>query len=302
MKPVKLKISIVILSISFIMILSNNVFPREFDFLPIDIHKISTYNTNRVVYQRIEKYTTLSKDNSYEVLLIIKEQNMFLMMDGFDGAADLPDRKKRIELLKLYDDKGGDLIWTNKINGKPDYIMTTERRKPAMINANEEFVATNFGNFYKAIREKFISEHVQKYHQILRNRSDSDFYLERKPILKIYYDSVTPKEQEKYYTLVKVRSSDDTMYTCEDADGDGVTETFLVHASDGFNWGIKSGPNLIFINKNTDKDVEVLIGKLANEAVFGSVEDEKIIIETFPKEKDISDMIKWLTPLDQNLK
>ena len=92
------------------------------------------------------------------------------------------------------------------------------------------------------------------------------------------------------------------MYSCEDADGDGVTETFIVNGRDGFDWGYKSGPNLLFIYKNTDKDTETLIGKLANEAVSGSVEDEKEMIETFPKEKDIDDLIKWLTPKDPNIK
>jgi len=223
-------------------------------------------------------------------------------MDGYDSVYDAKTRKFKAELQKLYGENESDLIWTNKINGKPDFIQILDRRTQVMMNANEEFVSVNFGVFYKSIRDKFIKEHVDKFHQIMRNRREADFYIEQKPLRRSLYVEEMTKYVDKFYTFVRAKAYDGTMYTCEDADGDGVTETFIVHARDGFDWGYKSGPNLIFIYKNTDKDIETLIGKLANEAVYGNVEDEKQMIETFPKEKVIDDLIKWLTPKDPNAK
>ena len=40
-----------------------------------------------------------------------------------------------------------------------------------------------------------------------------------------------------------------TVYYAEDADGDGITETFTVESRDGFQWGFKSGPNVVCIDQ-----------------------------------------------------
>ena len=285
-----------------IIFLSLGMYSRKYDFLPIDASKISNYDNDRVVFQRVEKYIDLSRDSSFESLLIIKDRKMFLMTDGYDSPYDAKSRKVKAEIQKLYSEQESDIVWTNKINGKPDYIQIMDRRAQVMNNGNEEFVSTNFGTFYKSIRDKFIKEHVDKFHQIMRNRREADFYIDRKALPRPIYLEEVSKYEDKLYTFVKARSADGSMYSCEDTDGDGVTETFIVNARDGFNWGYKSGPDIIFIFKNTDKDIETLIGKLANEAVFGSVEDEKEMVETFPKDKDISDLIKWLTPKEQYIK
>jgi hypothetical protein len=286
----------------FIMLFTFGVISREFGYLPINLSKVTTYANDRVVFQRIEKFSDLSKDHSFESLLIIKKSKMYLFMDGYDSEYTAKARKVKIILQKVYGENEADLVWTNKINGKPDYIQITDRHSQVMLNTNEEFVSTNFGAFYKSIRDKFIREHISKFHQLMRNRQESNFYVEVKMLPRPLYLTDFMKYPDKFYIFAKARAVDGTTYTCEDADGDGVTETFLVEGHDGFNWGYQSGPNLICIYKNTDKDIETLIGKLANESVYGSVEDEKEMIGSFPKEKDIDDLIKWLTPKDPNIK
>jgi hypothetical protein len=286
----------------FILLSAIGLFSREFDYLPLEALKVSTYNNDRVVFQRVEQSNNLLSDNSFEALLIIKDRKMYMMMDGRDSTSDAKLRKLKVEAQKIYGENEADLIWTNKINGKPDFIQVIDRRTQVMLNANEEFVSTNFGAFYKSIRDKYIKEHVDKFRQIMRNRREADFYIEMTPLRRSLYAADLAVSKVKYYTFVRAKAYDGTMYTCEDADGDGVTETFIVDGKDGFDWGYKSGPSLLFIYKNTDKDTETLIGKLANEAVSGSVEDEKEMIETFPKERDIDALIKWLTPKDPNIK
>jgi hypothetical protein len=274
----------------------------EYFFKPIDLSKISNYETDRVVFQHIEHFRDLSSDPSMEALLVIKDRKMFLLMDGYDNPFDAKARKFKAESRNTYTEKEQDQVWTNKINGKPDFIQIMDRRSPIMMNANEEYVSQNFGAFYKSIRDKFIMEHVEKYRQILRNRKDAGMYIVRKRLPRPMAAADAEDYNDRFYTSAKAKASDGTMYICEDADGDGVTETFIATLRDGFNWGYKSGPDLIIILKNTDKDIETLIGKLTNEALNGSVEDEKMMIETFPKEKDISDLVKWLTPKDPNSK
>ena len=302
MKQQKRRIFIIALLFCFILLSAVGLFSREFDFIPLDALKVSTYNSDRVVFQRIEQTSNLLQDNSFEALLIIKDRKMYMIMDGRDSGADAKLRKLKVEAERIYGQNESDLIWTNKMNGKPDFIQVTDRRTQVMLNANEEFVSTNFGAFYKSIRDKYIKEHVDKFRQIMRNRKEADFYIELKPLRRTLYAEDLAMSKVKYYTFVRAKAYDGTLYTCEDEDGDGVTETFIVNGRDGFDWGYKSGPNLLFIYKNTDKDTETLIGKLANEAVSGSVEDEKEMIETFPKERDIDDLIKWLTPKDPNIK
>jgi hypothetical protein len=302
MKLNKQWISISALIFVIVMLCTICLFSRQFDFSPINVQKISTYDNDRVVFQHIEKFIDISQDNSYEELLVIKDRKSFLLSDGYDDPYAAKVRRWKASIQNQYGENEYDLVWTNKMNGKPDYIEIWDRKVQVMKNANEEFVSSNFGTFYKSIRDKFIKEHVDKFHQILRNRREADIFVDRKVLPRPIYIEDMNKFVDKFYTFVKARAYDGTVYSCEDADGDGITETFMVSAKDGFSWSYKSGPDLIFIYKNTDKGIETLIGKLANEVVFGNVEDEKDMIETFPKEKDINDMIKRLTPKDPNIK
>ena len=198
MKQQKRRILIITLLFSFILLSTIGVFSREFDFLPLDALKVSTYNNDRVVLQRIEKSNNLLQDNSFEALLIIKDRKMYMMMDGRDSTSDAKIRKLKVESQKLYGENEADLIWTNKINGKPDFIQLIDRRTPFMLNANEEFVSTNFGAFYKSIRDKYIKEHVDKFRQIMRNRREADFYFELKPIRHTLYADDVTKSTVKY--------------------------------------------------------------------------------------------------------
>jgi hypothetical protein len=285
-----------------VMLGAVNLFSRNFDFTPINPLKVSSYDNERVAFQHIEKNIDITRDNSFESLLVVKDRKMFLLIDGYDDPHEATIRRWKSVMRNENSENDFDIVWPSKINTKPDFVEIYDRRTLIMKNFNEEFVTSNFGTFYKSIRDKFIKEHVDKLHQILRNRKEADIFIDRKPLPRPIYIEDISKYNDKYYTYVKARAYDGTIYACEDSDGDGVTETFTVTAKDGFNWGYKSGPDLIFIYKNTDKDIETLIGKLANEVVFGNVDDEKEMIQTFPKEKDIAELIKWITPKDPNVK
>lgn len=300
MKSLKQYVILFTLIPILIIVFSVCVFSREFEFTPINTSKVSNYENDRVVFQHIEKFTKHTTDNCFESLLIIKNKKMYLLMDGYDNPYDAKTRKWKVSLESLYAEKEDEAMWINRINGKPDFIQVLERHAEMMKNTNEEYVSANFGSFYKTIRDKFIKEHVDKFRQIMRDRRDSDFYIDRKahPV-PVNIKDVT-KYTDKFYTFARAKAFDGTMYSCEDEDGDGITETFIASLGDTFHWGYNSGPDLIIIYKNTDKDIETLIGKLANESVFGSVEGEKSMIEDFPKEKDISDLIKWITPMNPN--
>ena len=270
---------------------------KEKDFEIINVDMLSRYDEDRVAYQRIEKYIDPLKDPSVEALLIIQDKKTYLMLDGYDALSNVQLNRLNSAVQNKYmlDEE----YWPNNINGKPDYVRTVYRRSDLLVNANEEFVTTNFGAFYRSVRDKLLTKHVEKFRNLMRNRGESDMHIIKKPLPMGIYLTDEERKKAKIAISAKAKAKDETIYYCEDADGDGVTETFWVHSIDGFDWGYKSGPNIIFIYNNKDKDIETIIGKLANESVNGSVEDEKEVIKTFPKERDINDMIDWVTPLDQ---
>ncbi|HOO70804.1 MAG TPA: hypothetical protein PK926_03505 [Spirochaetota bacterium] len=291
------------IKIVVIMILAIIIFPslellsKQKVFEIINLDNISNYDVDRIAYQRIEKYVDPFKDNSVEALLIIKDKKTYLMMDGFDGMADIKRERFNKDIKNEY--MSDEEFWVNKINGKPDFIKTVYRRSALMTNSNEEFVTTNFGSFYRTVRDNLLKRHVDKFRNLMRNRGESQLNVTRKLLSTHIYATEEERNKPKYSIVARAKATDETIYYCEDADGDGVTETFTVHAADGFDWGYKSGPNIIFIFNNQDKDVETIIGKLANESVYGNVEEEKNIIQGFPKERDINDLIEWLTPMDK---
>jgi len=291
------KLLIVTLITAAIAYSGHALLSKEKTFEIINVDNISDYNQDRVVYQRIEKYVDPMKDGSIEALLIIQNKKTYLMMDGFDALTDVQVSRMNTAVQNKY--MLDEDYWVNKINGKPDYVRTIYRRSDLLINANEEFVTTNFGSFYRSVRDKLLNKHVEKFRNLMRNRGESDMHVSRKLLPMPVYMTEEERKKPKYAIAAKAKAKDETIYYCEDADGDGVTESFWVHGGDGFDWGYKSGPNIIFIYNNQDKDVETIIGKLANESVYGSVEDEKEVIKTFPKENEVKDMIEWVTPLDE---
>lgn len=294
----------------FILLFSSasDLFSKVIEFQTIVPDKISRYSEDRIVYQRIEikkdiirddfrENYPLIKDNSVESLLIIKDRKIHFIVDGYDSFDDVKTKKNLSDSDNVY--VANNDFWLNKINGKPDYIRIMDRRDNLMINSNEEFVTTNFGSFYKSVRDKFIKLHVDKFRQLLRNRSESKLTISK----NVLSYKINPEDyndvKQKLFISAKAKANDGTIYYCEDADGDGITETFTATRDDGFDWGLESGPNLLVIMGNTDKDIETFIGKLVNEAVHGTVEQEKKMFEQFPSEKDVLNLMDQITPMDK---
>lgn len=222
---------------------------------------------------------------------------MHFIVDGYDLISDVQRTKIIKDSVNKYVEDND--FWINKINGKPDFIRVIYRRQDLMMNANEEFVTTNFGPFYKSVRDRFIKMHVDKFRQLLRNRGESGLSVDKRLLsYKVNPDNSNDIKQ-KFFISAKAKSNDGTVYYCEDSDGDGITETFTATRNDGFDWGLDSGPNLLCIMGNTDKDLETLVGKLANEALNGTVEEEKKMFQQFPTEKDVLNLMDQVTPLDQ---
>jgi hypothetical protein len=272
------------------------LFAKDPNFKYIDLLKVSRFNEDRVAFQHVQKFTDPLLDNSLQVLLIIRKSKMYLMKDGYDASKTVKEKRLMMDMeLRLIDDEA---LWENKLNGKPDYIKITDRRVEVMNNLNEDFVSKNFGPFYTKVRDSFIKRHVAVFRQLMRNRRESGLYVERRTLPKPFRIGAKPASsyKTKYYISARAKTIDEKIYFCEDADGDGITETFTVTLPDGFDWGYNSGPNMIFIYKNKTKEIEALVGKLANEAFFGTSEEEKTILESFPKEKEIVDMIEDIVP------
>ncbi len=279
---------------------------KEIPLLIIDPEKISRYKEDRIVFQRIEKKKninkddfienyTVTKDNSVENLLIIKDSTIHFISDGFDSILDIQNIKTIKDSLNEYTLDND--FWKNKINGKPDYIRILNRRNNLLINSNEEFVTAKFGSFYKSVRDRFIKLHAERFHQLLKNRSESGLTVNKNLISS--NESYANNINQKFFFSVKAKASDGTIYYCEDADGDGITETFTATRDDGFDWGINSGPNILCIIGNNDKEIESFIGKLVNDSVIGTTEEEKRALQQFPSEKEVIDLMYKTTPADK---
>jgi len=287
---------------ALIIILSTSVFSgilisREKEYLTLDVDKITRYRENRIVFQRIERPDVQSQDNSVEILLVIKDNKSYFMSDGFDKIDEVKMKKIVMDAENKYIDNND--FWLNKINGKPDYIRIIYRRGDLLRNTNEEFVSSNFGQFYKTVRDGFIKVHVEKFRTLLKNRGESGLHVTKKQISMTVNPENSNDVKQKFFISATGKSGDEVIYYCEDADGDGITETFMAYRKDGFDWGVGSGPNILMIYGNTDKDIETLIGKLVNEAENGTVEEEKKMFQEFPQEGDILKMIEDITPMDR---
>lgn len=260
---------------------------KSIPFKILKLEKISRYNEDRVAYQQVEADVSPIIDNSSASLLIIKNSKMYLFKDGFDDPGTVNEQKL---LLEMENRIVGDM-WKNKIDNKPDFLRITDRRVEVLKNQSQEFVTNNYGDFYTHIRNQFLKKHVAIFKALMINRKDSGLYVKRTPLPKKAFD----EGPTKFKTIVSAKTLDEKIYYAEDADGDNITETFYVSIPDGFNWGYKSGPNIIFIYKNKQEDVKNLIGKLAYEAYNGSPEEEMFIKKTFPAKDEITDMINDLT-------
>jgi hypothetical protein len=261
------------------------LFAKDPDYTVMELDNISRYTEDRLGYQQIQKWTNPYKDDSFAALLIIQKSKMHLLVDGYDNPRDVADTRRRL-LIENVDYKESDL-WPNKLNGKPDYVRVTDRRVELLKNFDEDYVSKNFGERYIKVRDALLQRHVQIFSQLMRNRKESGLTVVREPLPKPGYLGAPEQKTTKYFVSVGAKAQDGRVYYAEDADGDGITETFSVSIPDGFNWGYQSGPNVIFIYKNKEQDIQKIIGNITKEAYFGTAEEEKNIIETFPKDQDI---------------
>lgn len=270
-----------ILSFILVLFISVPLMSREINFQLIDLQNVSRYTEDRIAYQHIELTDRQMKDNpnsdsSLATLLLIKDKKMYLIKDGYDN---LNDMKLQRTLLEIEDKASGDLS-LNKISGKPNYVRITERRiemlKKIDLPGVEEFVSKNFGKFYLNVRNAFLEKHVSIFRQLVIGRKESNLVIER---VRLPRRLILGGGDEKfrYATYVVAKADDEKIYFAEDADADGVTETFTVHIGDGFNWGFGSGPNLVFIYQNTQEDIKKIIGNLTTEALAGTKEEEDVI-------------------------
>jgi hypothetical protein len=256
---------------------------KDIPFQLIEIEQLSRYNEDRLAYQHTEADLGPIIDNSLSSLLIIKDSKIYLIKDGYDDGYIVQEQR---QLLEMENRLIGDL-WVNKIDNKPDYIRVTDRRVEVLKNISQEFVTNNFGEFYTSVRDRFLQKHVNIFKALMINRKESGLFVERTPLPKRAYD----EGPTKFRTVVTGKTIDEKIYYAEDADGDNITETFSVTIPDGFNWGYKSGANIVFIYKNKQENIKNIIGKLATEAYSGTPEEENIIKNEFPQKDDINDMI-----------
>ena len=254
----------------------------------IEIARLTRYTEDRIAFQHIQLPGVISgdEDNSVSSLLIIRNSQVYLLRDGYDDV-------EKVRFENYWQDVKGEVpkdLWVNKINSKPDYVKIADRRSEILYNVSEDFVDKNFGDNYRNIRNAFLHTHVKIFKRLMRERTESEFYLQIKMISPPAFQE--QGDYTRFATVVKAKTMNGTLYFAEDMDGDDVTETFCVSLKDGFNWGFKSGPNIIFIFNNTEEDIKQLIGSLCHEAYFGTTEEEKNILETFPKVEDILDAFR----------
>jgi hypothetical protein len=267
---------------------ADNTYSTNIDYQLIEVNSITRYNEDRVAFQHIQMpgSTSYKQDNSIANLLIVRNNQIYLFRDGYDDV-------KKIQMEGYIQEMRRELpkdLWINRINSKPDYVRISDRRTEKMLNIKEDYVDKNFGDFYRTVRNSFIQKHVIAFRNLLRDRIESDAHLVRKPISPPAFQEV--KEPSKFSTTVTAKAIDGAIYYAEDSDGDDVTETLAVSFDDGFNWGFKSGPNIIFIFNNKEEDIKQLIGKICYEAYYGTSEEETLLLKTFPKESDIIEAFK----------
>jgi hypothetical protein len=260
-------------------------------FKYITVNEVSRYIEDRIAFQHVDIFQDPLVDNSQEILLIIKDKKMQLLIDGYDDPKIvMENRLINDQERKLYDDEK---MWTNLMNGKPDAIIVTDRRVPVMQSLDEEFVSSKFGDYYTKIRDTFITRHVQIFKSLLAHRKDSGLFVRREPLPRPFHLGAPDNPETKYKITATAKTSDGRIYYCEDADGDGITETMTVSLVDGFNWGYKSGPNIIFIYKNKSEAIQNIIGTLAQEAYFGTEAEMQTMEETISEqESEITDWIE----------
>ncbi|MCL2154414.1 MAG: hypothetical protein FWH53_01980 [Leptospirales bacterium] len=276
-------------AIIFLMIIASvvTVNSRDFSYKEINLNSISRYNEDRIAYQQIEYIidpeVRQQQDPSVASLLIVNDNKMYLFKDGYDDpeVAEENYRMKDMTHRLTFNE-----TWERDIDGKPDYLVIYDKRKEILRNiilpGSDENLNQKYTDFYLKVRSEFIQEHVNTFRKMMINRTDVEFKVNRAAIPKRLSDD----GPTKYHTSATAKTKGGIVYYAEDADGDGITETFAVEISDGFNWGTKAGPNIILILKNKQEDIKNMIGNLTKEAYEGI--PEELIDEQFNRlEKDL---------------
>jgi len=274
---------------------ARSLYSKDAELQLIDVFKLSRYDEDRIAYQQFEKqydqYHVDTEDNSIAALMIIKDKKIYLLKDGYDN----PEQIRNKILMYTNGNKLCPDLWENKISGNPNFLLVADRKVELQKNTSKEWVSSNYKDFYIKIRDEFLKKHVSIFLSLIINRKDTEMNVSRKEIPK----RISDQGPSKYAISVTARTVDGgTVYYAEDADGDGITETFMVNTTDGFSWGYRSGANTIFIKNNTQKDIEKIIGKITNTAHHGSPEEQQIIKKTFPAPDKISTMINDIYRID----
>lgn len=259
------------------------LFSKNFEFKYIDLQKLTRYNEDRIVYQHVQKNVSDIVDNSVANLLVIKDSKIYLLTDGFDNESDILAQRQQLDIERqMIPD-----LWVNKIDNTPDYFKVLDRKIEILHSKNQEEITRNYGDFFQKVRETFLKKHVNIFKTLIVNRKDSGLHVSRKEIPKRIHDD----GPTKYAIAVTARTIDEKVYYAEDADGDGITETFTVQIADGFTWGAKAGANIILIINNQQKEITDIIGKITSEAYYGTPEEINYVKSSFPTTNDVSDMI-----------
>lgn len=270
--------------LSLMLILSSTLYSKDLTYEEIMIDNISGYSQDRMAYQQIEHIINpeihQKQDTSTASLLIIRDRKMYLFKDGYDNHKIVDENRLIKEMEnRLVENE----LWGRNIDGKPDYAIFTDRRvevlKKIIVPEKNDNLGQSYTDFYTKTRDAFIQKHVNIFRGLMINRKDSDFKMTRTPIPK----SIRDEGPTKYLTQVTAKTKSGEVYYAEDSDGDGITETLAVDLPDGFNWGVKSGPNILFILKNKQENIKGMIGTLTKDAYEGTVEEEKIISKQFDK-------------------
>lgn len=269
---------------------------KQFRVRIINIENLSRYNEDRIAYQQIQKNLDENMDNSIASLMVIRDSKIYLFKDGYDDAAEVLHKRKVDELEhNMISD-----LWLNKLDNNPDYMVATDRRIEIMRNITQDYVNTNYGEYYRSVRDSFLKKHAQIFRSLIMNRRDSGLMVERKQIPHTLHQQTS--EPYLYAIIAYAKKGDEVFYYAEDADGDGVTETFTVSLPDGFTWGDNTGPNIVSIINNQQKDIADIIGKLAHEAYYGCQEEEQYVKDTMPKTADVNEMIDDIYRVDNVFK
>jgi hypothetical protein len=255
-----------------------SLYSKDLGFTFLDISKISSYNEDRIAFQHYETSPDLLNpdklDNSLALLMIIRDKKVYLFQDGYDS----PDQVFFNKITFSEGKSSTPSIWTNMVDGSPDYVRVTDRRIEVQRSIDKDWVSKNYKDLYTGLRDKLIKKHVSIFLSLLANRRETDMVVTRKLLPQRTYDD----KEAKFAISVTAKTVDgSTVYHAEDSDGDTITETFTVNCSDGFEWGYKSGPNVINITidprNEANNDMKQMIGRLTNLAYYGTQEEAKII-------------------------